>query len=77
MVHTFARGTDRYGYYAYEKNGQLVIGEDWPHEGGDVYVGSYADAGYWLKVLQREEPDLYNSIVKYYTQKENNDEDAN
>lgn len=77
MVHAFARGTNRYGYYAYEKNGQLVIGEDWPREGGDVYVGSYADAGYWLKVLQHKEPKLYNSIVKYYTQKENNDEDAN
>lgn len=39
-THTFKGSTDAYGYYAFIENGELVIGENWPREGGDTYRGS-------------------------------------
>lgn len=44
----------------------LVVGEDWPREGGTIYKGSYANAFDVLNTLRREEPKLYDNIVKYY-----------
>ena len=71
ITHTFAgsKSDYGYGYYAYIEDGLLVIGEDWPHEGGEVYRGKYADAG---KVLARLKQDnsaktIFNSIEKYYS----------
>lgn len=69
ITHTFKgnKDKDRYGYYAYIKNGQLVIGEDWPHEGGDLYVGTFANAGQYIMLLKKEDPKLYNNIIDYYS----------
>ena len=74
ITHAFkgSKGGDRYGYYAYLKDGLLIVGEDWPHEGGDIYKGSYANAKSVLALLKKEEPKLYNGIVEYY--KENPEE---
>lgn len=73
ITHTFkgSKGGDRYGYYAYIEDGLLVIGEDWPREGGTIYKGSYADAKSALGLLKKQEPKLYKSIVEYY--KENHE----
>lgn len=65
-THTFKNGSDRYGYYAYIEDNQLVIGIDWPREGGTLYRGTYKGAGEWLDVLKKEQPVLYRSIVDYY-----------
>lgn len=66
ITHIFKNGSDKYGYYAYIEDNQLVIGEDWPREGGTVYQGTYKDSGEWLEVLKKEQPVLYRSIVDYY-----------
>jgi len=70
ITHTFAgsRAGRNYGYYAFIENGELVIGEDWPHEGGEVYRGTFFNAGRALRTLEKENVRLYNSICKYYDQ---------
>lgn len=68
ITHTFkgSKGGGRYGYYAYIEDGLLVIGEDWPREGGTIYKGSYADSKSILGLLKKQEPKLYKGIVEYY-----------
>lgn len=65
-THTFKGSSEAYGYYAFIEDGELVIGEHWPREGGDTYRGSYAGATKQLEELKREAPKLFNSITKYY-----------
>ena len=75
ITHTFKgnKGGGRYGYYAYIEDGLLVVGEDWPHEGGEIYRGSFVNAFDALEVLRKNEPKLFNSITEYY--KENPEKD--
>ena len=75
ITYTFkgSKGGDRYGYYAYIEDGLLVVGEDWPHEGGEIYRGSFVNAFDALEVLRKNEPKLFNSIMEYY--KENPEKD--
>lgn len=70
-THTFKGSTDLngYGYYAYIEDGsKLIIGENWPREGGTIYKGTYKDAGSTMMLLKKETPKLYKSIVDYYTE---------
>lgn len=55
-----------YGHYAYIEDGQLVIGEEWPHEGGVTYRGSYVGATTRLATLKSEAPALFKSIEEYF-----------
>ena len=68
-THTFKGSLDSYGYgyFGYIEEGQLVLGENWPREGGITYRGPYATAGHELAELKQKAPRLYNSITKYYT----------
>lgn len=66
ITHRFNGRAGRYGYYAYIEDGLLVVGEDWPREGGTIYKGSYANAFDVLNTLRLEEPKLYDSITEYY-----------
>ncbi len=68
----FKGSTDSYGfgYFGYIEDGQLVLGENWPREGGVTYRGTYRDAASVLAKLRDTAPKLYNSIVKYYTEEE-------
>lgn len=69
ITHTFkgSKGNNGYGYFAFIENGELVIGENWPNEGGITYQGNYADANRALRTLEKEAHTLYNSIVSYYS----------
>lgn len=69
ITHTFkgSKGNNGYGYFAFIENGELCIGENWPHEGGITYQGDYAGAYQALRTLEKEAPTLYNSIVSYYS----------
>ena len=60
-------GREQWGWYAYEENGLLIIGESSPHEGGDLYCGSYKgkDTPYLMR-LKEDCPRIYNKIVKYF-----------
>lgn len=68
IMHTFkgSKGLSSYGYFAYIENGELVIGENWPREGGETYRGSYANAERALRTLEKEAPVLYANIIRYY-----------
>jgi hypothetical protein len=66
VTHRFTGRAHRYGYYAYIEDGLLVVGEDWPREGGTIYKGSYANAFDVLNTLRLEEPKLYENITEYY-----------
>lgn len=56
-----------YGYYAYVEGGVLVIGENWPREGGDLYAGEYlGEKTPYLNELKNEALRIYNKIVKYF-----------
>lgn len=72
ITHHFKGSSDSYGYgyFAYIEDGQLVLGENWPREGGVTYRGPYATAGHELADLMTKAPKLYSSIVKYYADKE-------
>lgn len=56
VTHTFAGGFQKggYGYYAFIEDNELVIGENWPHEGGEIYRGTFANASRVLKTLEKE-----------------------
>ena len=72
IEHTFKSNRDihGYGYYGYidKDTKELVIGESWPHEGGDLYRGTFAGAQDILNNLKDKATRLYNDINKYYTQ---------
>lgn len=70
ITHTFkgGKGLHGWGYYAFIEDGKLVIGENWPHEGGNTFMGTYAEAvakGH-LEELKRKATSLYNDIEKYF-----------
>ena len=63
IKHTFkgSCGSNNYGYYAYidGKTNELVIGEDWPHEGGNIFRGTYAQLSRaTLEELRNKAPKL-------------------
>lgn len=66
-------GAEQWGWYAYAENDILVIGESFPHEGGDLYCGDYKgkDTPYLLKIKE-DCPRIYKNIVKYFEKDINN-----
>ncbi len=73
IKHRFKCNLDSYGYGYYgfidKDTDELVIEESWPREGGEIYRGTYAKASRILERLKDKAPRLYNSIIKYYTEK--------
>ena len=55
-----------YGYYAYIEDSKLVIGESWPHEGGEIFRGEYKNAAQIMKTLKSENTLLHRAITKYF-----------
>jgi hypothetical protein len=72
IKHTFKGSCgSNYGYYAYidGDTNELVIGENWPHEGGETFRGTYAQLSRaTLEELRNKAPKLYISITKYYSE---------
>lgn len=68
ISHNFENSKDNYGYgyFAYIEDGQLVIGENWPREGGITYRGTYRDATKRLQKLKTEDELLWQNIESYY-----------
>ena len=71
ITHHFKGSTDQYGYgyYGFIEDGKLVIGEEWPREGGVVFRGTYQEPldTRYIKELKERATRLYNSIVKYFS----------
>lgn len=67
MIHHFNNANDRWGWFSYVEDGNLVIGESNPHEGGVLYQGKYmGDDTPYILSLKREDIGQYNRIVKYF-----------
>lgn len=73
ITHQFKRATGSlgYGYTGYIEDGKIVINEHWPHEGGTAFHGTYEELlkTSYVNELREKATRLYNSIVKYYTEK--------
>lgn len=71
ITHHFKDSRDcyGYGYFGYIENGQLVICQEAPREGGVLFRGTYEEAAErgWLATLLREDQRLYHDIDKYFT----------
>lgn len=68
ITHMFkgSKGFDSYGYYGYIENGQLVLGESWPREGGETYRGSFEGIPEsYVRELEQKAPTLIAHIRKY------------
>lgn len=68
ITHMFkgSKGFDSYGYYGYIENGQLVLGESWPREGGETYRGSFEGVPEsYVRELEQKAPTLIAHIRKY------------
>jgi hypothetical protein len=69
-TYTFKSSNDHYGYgwFGYIEEGQLVIGENWPREGGIHFRGTYEEAAKqgWLSTILREDEKLYRDIDLYF-----------
>ena len=56
-----------YGWSAYLEDGILTIDYEAPREGGTLYKGAYKGVETpYLNEIKKEDPILYNSIVKYF-----------
>lgn len=79
MKFTFkgSKGINGWGWFAYVEDGILFIGESMPHEGGILYDGEYkGDKTPYLLNIKKEDITLYNSIVKYFKEHENEHKNA-
>lgn len=68
ITHMFkgSKGFDSYGYYGYIENGQLVLGESWPREGGETYRGSFEGVPEsYVRELEQKAPTLIAHIRRY------------
>ena len=72
IKHTFkgSKGIGGYGYFAFidGDTNELVIGENWPHEGGETFRGTFAEAlsTALVTLAVKDDPTLAKSIIKYY-----------
>jgi hypothetical protein len=59
---------DKWGWFSYlDDDGCLVIGDNWPHEGGELYHGEYmGDDTPYILSLKKDDVKQYNKIVKYF-----------
>lgn len=69
ITHNFVDSRDiyGYGYYAFIEDGQLVICEHWPREGGETYRGTYREATARMERLKKEDELLWQNIEFYYS----------
>lgn len=59
------------GYYAYYENGEIVIGEIKHRGGGELYRGKYLhEKTPYLSEIKKENIRMYNSIVKFFAEKD-------
>ena len=71
--YTLAGSNFDFGYYAWiENKDTLVYGEERGREGGILYRGKFkGDTTPYMINLKLENPELYNSIVNYFKEREN------
>lgn len=67
-----------YGWYAYAEDDFFILGDDYPHEGGELYRGEFKeDKIPYLNEFKRDCPEAYDNAVKYFNSRpKNNIENA-
>lgn len=67
-------GVHEYGWYAYADGDIFVLGDDYPHEGGELYRGEFKeDKIPYLNEFKRDCPEAYDNAVKYFSSRPKND----
>lgn len=63
-----------YGWYAYAEDDIFILGDDYPHEGGELYRGEFKeDKIPYLNEFKMDCPEAYDNAVKYFNSRmENN-----
>ena len=63
-----------YGWYAYAEEDVFILGDSYPHEGGELYRGEFKEDGIpYLNEFKRDCPEAYNDAVKYFSSRPKND----
>ena len=66
-----------YGWYAYAEDDFFILGDDYPHEGGEFYRGEFKeDKIPYLNEFKRDCPEAYDNAVKYFNSRPKNDKQA-
>lgn len=66
-----------YGWYAYAEDDIFILGDDYPHEGGELYRGEFKeDKIPYLNEFKRDCPEAYDNAVKYFNSRPKNDKQA-
>ena len=78
IKYDFGRQTP-YGMYAYlDNNNNIVIGENNPRDGGDLYTGVYAGISTpHIRRLMKDAPKIFDKIWNYYHNSTLNEIDIN
>lgn len=71
-------GVHEYGWYAYAEGDVFILGDDYPHEGGELYRGEFKeDRIPYLNAFKKDCPEAYDNAVRYFKSRlENNKSDA-
>jgi hypothetical protein len=65
----------QYGWYAYAEDDIFILGDDYPHEGGELYRGEFKeDEIPYLNEFKRDCPEAYDNAVKYFNSRLKNKE---
>ena len=59
-------GNHEYGWYAYAEDDIFVLGDDYPHEGGELYRGEFKENIPYIDKFKRDCPEAYDNAVKYF-----------
>ena len=64
-----------YGWYAYAEDDIFILGDDYPHEGGELYRGEFKeDKIPYLNEFKRDCPRAYNEAVEYFNSRPKKDD---
>ena len=67
-------GVHEYGWYAYAEDDVFILGDNYPHEGGELYRGKFKEDGIpYLDEFKRDCPKEYDAIVRYFNSRPKND----
>jgi hypothetical protein len=66
---------NEYGWYAYAEDDIFILGDDYPHEGGELYRGEFKeDKIPYFEKFKRDCPESYNNAVEYFNSRPKNNE---
>lgn len=68
-------GVHEYGWYAYAEDDIFILGDSYPHEGGELYRGEFKeDKIPYLNEFKKDCPEAYDNAVKYFNSRPKNED---